>query len=45
MSARFTVPPLFSTISCARRCNVRSISVADINWVFSTTRIRANILA
>jgi len=26
---RFLVPPLFSTISCANRCNVRSISGAD----------------
>jgi len=33
------VPPLFSTISCARRCNVRSISGADINCVFSTMRM------
>src|SRR5438309_859690 len=39
ISARFFVPPLFSTISCASRCSVRSISGADINWLFSTMRM------
>src|SRR5215472_3133587 len=37
--ARCLVPPLFSTISCASRCKVRSISGADINCDFSTMRM------
>src|SRR6266566_1953722 len=39
MSARCLVPPLFSTISCASRCSVRSISSADINCPFSRMRM------
>src|SRR5216683_1551142 len=45
INARFFVPPLFSTISCASRCRVRSISGADINWVFSTMRMGRVILS
>jgi hypothetical protein len=39
ISAKFDVPPLLSTISCANRCTVRSISVAVISCDFSTMRI------
>src|SRR6266849_1873877 len=41
INARFRVPPLFSTIWCASRCSVRSISAADINWLFSISRMVA----
>src|ERR1700740_2684658 len=39
ISAKCFVPPLFSTISCASRCSVRSISSADINCAFSMMRM------
>src|SRR5260370_18866251 len=42
INARCFVPPLFSTISCASRCSVRSISAGDINCAFSTIFIARN---
>src|SRR6202050_1439932 len=44
ISAKFNVPPLRSTISCATRCKVRSISVADMSCDFSTTFMMLDIV-
>src|ERR1700741_2969306 len=44
ISARSLVPPLFSTISWAKRWRVRPISSAERSCLFSTTRIWGIIL-
>src|SRR6185437_2061792 len=42
ISAKSFAPPVFSTISCAKRSSVRRISSADISCLFSIMRIRAH---
>src|SRR6185437_16135433 len=44
ISARSLAPPVFSTISCAKRSSVRRISSADMSWRFSMMRIGRSIV-